>query len=188
MRREAIISEHAQHPNSDLLDEINARGHANVARCFNCGKCSGGCPLAFAMEFGPQQIVRMVQLGMRDALLHSHAIWVCASCQTCTARCPNEVDVAGLIDELRRMSLEAGLEPAEPRVAQFHRAFLETVQRSGRAHELELTARFKLAARDPLGDARLGLELLRRGKLKLTQGKVRGRDEVRRILDRPKGS
>ncbi len=93
--------------------------------------------LAFAMDALPHQVVRMIQLGLRDEVLRSRAIWVCAGCQTCTTRCPNDVDLARLMDSLRQLGRGSGVPAADAKVSAFHEAFLDSIRRHGRVFELE---------------------------------------------------
>src|SRR5208282_717492 len=72
-----------------------------VADCYQCGKCTAGCPVAMHMDVAPNQVVRLVQLGEWEKALQSRAIWECVGCQTCSTRCPKEVDCAGVMDALR---------------------------------------------------------------------------------------
>ena len=72
----------------EFVSQVEEMSAQRVADCYQCGKCTAGCPTAFAMDYPPNQIIRGIQLGMRDAVLSSKAIWVCAACETCTTRCP----------------------------------------------------------------------------------------------------
>ena len=81
--------------------EISEMIGQNIDGCYQCGKCTAGCPLAYSMETPPHEIVRLVQLGRREEALASHTIWLCASCETCTSRCPKNIDVASVMDALR---------------------------------------------------------------------------------------
>jgi heterodisulfide reductase subunit C len=77
---------------------------AEVLRCYQCRKCSSGCPVSFSMELLPHQVMRMIQLEADRELLTANTAWVCAGCQTCTTRCPNDIDIAGVMDELRQLA------------------------------------------------------------------------------------
>jgi len=84
-------------------------GQALLA-CNQCGKCSSGCPVAFALDLLPNQIIRMTQLGLED-VLQAQTIWTCAACQTCVSRCPKGVDLPRVMEALRQIALERGLTP-----------------------------------------------------------------------------
>jgi heterodisulfide reductase subunit D len=89
-----------------LQAEVEERSGEDLSRCYYCLKCTAGCPSAPAMPYGPAQMVRMVQLGLKDALLESPSIWFCLHCETCGARCPNEISIARLTQALRQMAME----------------------------------------------------------------------------------
>ncbi|MEM3041800.1 MAG: 4Fe-4S dicluster domain-containing protein [Nitrososphaerota archaeon] len=83
-----------------------------ITRCFQCGTCTSDCPIArFSDIYRPRQIIRMVQLGLRERMLSSDALWLCASCFTCTDRCPQDADVASIIRVLRNLAAEEGRIP-----------------------------------------------------------------------------
>ena len=76
-------------PDYRLLEQVEAVGPFQTGACFQCRKCTNGCPVTFAMDFYPDEVIRMVILGQREAVLSCQTIWVCAACQTCTTRCAN---------------------------------------------------------------------------------------------------
>jgi len=77
----------------------------NLLACYQCGKCSAGCPAVSQMDILPNQIIRYAQLGFKDELLQSKSIWVCASCMTCNARCPKGINIAEVIEAIRQILL-----------------------------------------------------------------------------------
>jgi heterodisulfide reductase subunit C len=87
------------------VEEISGE---NVLTCYQCGRCSAGCPLTFAMKDLPSQVIRMVQLGLEEDALASETPWVCASCLTCHARCPRGVDLSKIMEALRAIKLRPG--------------------------------------------------------------------------------
>ena len=174
----------AIHPQADFLSEVQERSGEPVSRCYQCRKCTNGCPLAFAMDILPNQVMRMAELGLKDELFGSKTIWICAACQTCTTRCPNDIDIAHLMDVLRQLSQEAGTPAAEEKVVKFHKVFLDSVRRHGRAFELGMVARYKLATRDLLADAKMGWEMFKKGKLKFLPASIHDKREVREMFDK----
>ncbi len=77
----------------------------NLLACYQCGKCSAGCPAVSQMDILPNQIIRYAQLGLKEELLQSKAIWICASCFTCNARCPKGINIAEIIEAIRQILL-----------------------------------------------------------------------------------
>ncbi len=92
---------------SDFVKTIEERSGQNLQACYQCGKCSAGCPAAGAMEVLPHQIIRLVQLGQEEDALRTETVWYCAACLTCAARCPKGVDLARVMEALREVAMEA---------------------------------------------------------------------------------
>lgn len=93
-----------------LIKEISGQ---DVRACYQCGKCTAGCPLASSMDLMPNQILRLIQVGEHQQALNARAIWWCASCLTCAARCPKEVDPARVMDALRTILMRRGITHVE---------------------------------------------------------------------------
>lgn len=95
--------------NKEAIKEVQEKAGVKITDCYQCGKCSAGCPVAFAMDKTPRQIIRLLQLGMLDEALKSKTIWLCATCQMCSTRCPRDVDLATLMETLRQLAKKKGL-------------------------------------------------------------------------------
>ncbi len=168
---------------ASFLDDVNRRIDGVVIQsCYHCRKCTSGCPMAQVMDVKPNEIIRMVQAGRKERLLRSSAIWLCASCETCFTRCPNDVDIPRMIDVLREMSLEAGIVPQEREVMQFHEAFLGTVKRGGRVNEPLMIASFKIKTGTYLNDVLVGLKMFMKGKLTLFSPRTKNLKSIRKIF------
>ncbi len=130
--------------NSDLAQRIQESLGQNVYLCYQCVKCTSGCPVGKYFDWQPNQIMRAVQLGQEDIALQAQTPWLCASCQTCTTRCPQDLDIAAIMDFLTREALEQGIEPPIQEVDNMNKAFLREVRLWGRSYELGLMAELKL--------------------------------------------
>jgi len=158
----------------------------DALRCTQCGKCSGGCPISPEMDQQPNQVLRLIQINDRQAVLSSSTIWLCASCRTCSVRCPEEIEIAKIMDVLRKLAVEEKFSLAEKQVVKFNEIFLDTVRKRGRVHELELMMRYNLAVHQPFKDAHLGPRMLARGKLGILGQKVKELSQVGEIFEKSK--
>ena len=138
-----------------------------IHQCYQCGKCTAGCPVAPEMDLLPHQMVRLAVLGDVDRIVQSKSIWLCLTCHTCGARCPNGIDVPALLDPIRHEVLRERIETRESQVPAFHRAFLKTVRLFGRVHELSLIGMYKSKTKTYFSDMKLGWEMFRRGRIHL---------------------
>ena len=177
------------HRDNEFSRKVSAQVR-NLARCYQCSMCSDGCPVAYAMDFHPNQIIHLVRLGLRNKVLQSTAIWTCSSCETCATRCPNDIEIVRLMDVLRSESLSAGFRGPRNNIPKFHEIFIEQVRKKGRIDEASLLLHYELKTGDFLSpekfreEANLGWELYRKGKLKLPSMKKHSSKAVKEIFKR----
>lgn len=174
----------------DKMDEgftnaVSEECGENLLRCYQCGKCTAGCPLSPDMDLAPNRVIRMVQLGMKEEVLKSQAIWLCAFCSTCTVRCPRSIDLALVMETLRIMARREGLATVgrSRRVRLFGDNFLDSVKRFGRMFEFGTMVGFNLKSGNPFKESDTGLGMLRRGKLKFIPERPEGMEEISRIFE-----
>lgn len=171
-----------------LTDDVCSHTGQDAFECYQCGKCTAGCPLAAEMDYSPQQILRLLQLGMpgmEREVLGSLAIWLCLTCEQCAARCPQEVELPKIMDYLRAESRRRGLvHPRARDILTFHESFLSTVKNNGRLHEVSLIGQYKLRSGHLLQDVLVAPQLLMRGKLALLPHGIEGKAAIRRIFER----
>jgi heterodisulfide reductase subunit C len=106
-----------------LLNEIESKSGENISACYQCYRCTNGCPVAADMDIYPHRIIRHVILGGREKVLSSGAIWTCLQCTTCSVRCPNDIDIAHVFDTLRKIAVAEHRE-AEKDTWNFYKFFL----------------------------------------------------------------
>ena len=182
-------------PDYRFLEQIEAEGPFQTGACFQCRKCTNGCPVAFAMDLYPDEVIRMVILGQRKTVLACQTIWVCAACETCTTRCPNDVRIAELMDCLKEMAFREGVPSSQPRILALHETFLNNIKKWGRVYETTLLPAYLLKSGELLDkwnsgtwryDLNLGRRMFSKGRLRLMPKSIKGKREVRKILDRRK--
>jgi len=165
-----------------LLQQVMEESGQPVNLCYQCRKCSAGCPMVEEFDFPPNMVMRMVQLGRRDELLKSRAIWMCISCETCGARCPNEIKIAPVMDSLRAACLAEGVQPADPVTVALHTSFTESIKTFGRVHEATMLMKYKLKSKNLTTDLDVGLKLFLKGKIPLLPKKTKNVQKVKEIF------
>ena len=156
-------------------------------RCYQCSMCSDGCPVAYAMDYYPNQIIHLVRLGIKDKVLNSTTIWLCASCETCATRCPNEIEIVRLMDILREESVKAGVNSRVSNILKFHQAFLDQIRKKGRINEVSLMIGYELKSREFLSIAKIkeltnmALGMFKKGKIKLPSVKRHSTGNIKSI-------
>ena len=156
----------------------------DIERCYQCGKCTAGCPVAEDADMPANQILRLLQLGQGDLALESESIWLCLGCETCTARCPRDVDLAGVMDALRELSAQKNPAKATRKIRAFHQAFLNQIKMFGSVPEFALIGEYKMRSGAFFQDVLSAPIMAKKGKIKLKPQKVDGVKEVRRIFQK----
>ncbi|MFC2160706.1 4Fe-4S dicluster domain-containing protein [Acidobacteriota bacterium] len=182
-------------PDNTWIPEMDKKSGEYVSSCYQCKSCSSGCPVGFAMDYLPNQIVHMIRMGQKEEVLKSNSIWVCASCETCTTRCPNDIDVAKIMDSLRMASRKSGLKKGDKRPAAFHTSVLAMIKTTGRVYELGMTGFYFLKSGDMISQLKsgalfsqgiLGWNLFRKGKLKLFPKIIKERSAMTKLFKKIK--
>ena len=166
-----------------FLHEVEEESGQNISTCYQCGNCTAGCPGAGFYDRQVSQIMRAVQLGLKDEALRNRSLWLCLSCSTCTARCPNNIDVARVMETLRHMARREGLVQDRP-IESFWKSFLDTVKLTGRSFEIGVMADYMMRTGRGWGNMDMAPAALLKGKLPFLPSCIRGRDEVARIFKR----
>lgn len=132
--------------------------------CYQCGKCSAGCPVASDADMTPREVLRHIQLGQVEPVLKSNMPWLCAGCGMCLARCPQSVDLPNLMLACRRAAEAQGIKPIGE-VARFNQLFINGVREKGLSDEAVLAMRFNLTTGHFLQDALSAPKMVVRGMI-----------------------
>ena len=165
--------------------QVEEMGGETLSACYQCEKCTNGCPVAYAMDIVPHKLIRSVHMGLKDDVLNSDTIWICSSCETCTTRCPNGIDIAHVMDTLRQISQREGRKASQKDVPIFHSTFLASAKRHGRVHEGEMAILYALKSggiKGLLGYAGLGMAMFKRGKVKILPSSFFGNRQMKKLF------
>ncbi|KUO52509.1 MAG: heterodisulfide reductase subunit C [Desulfitibacter sp. BRH_c19] len=166
-----------------IKKQIEELSGEQVKKCYQCGKCTAGCPVAFAMDNPPRKILRLLQVGLAEEALESKSVWICATCETCYARCPRGVDIPRVMEAVRILAKKKGIVP-EKNINYFNDLFLKSVKSNGRVHEMGLIVMYNLMSMQPFKDATLAPKLFLDGKISPFPHKVKNPLEIQRLFER----
>ncbi len=155
-------------PSPGLAETVGRGCGENVCKCYQCKKCTSGCPVAGYTGMHPAQIMRAIQLGQLDLAIEDKFIWICTGCETCTTRCPQGIDIAAVMDELKILARRQGRIPAGAPLADVLRLNADSIRRWGRLYEVELVGRAVLKRpKDMLRYLPLGRKMVFKRKIRL---------------------
>jgi len=174
---------HLEGKSLDFSDAVSLAGGIGVDWCYQCGKCASGCPLSDEMDLTLPQLIHALQLGLRDLVYTSKTMWLCSSCQTCTTRCPQGVDIAGVLAAVKILMQREGKKSTLPDGLAFNKEFLRNIKWFGRTYELGMVAMLKLVTGNFTQDLRMGLTMLKKGKFSISP-RFKGSRAVRAIFRR----
>jgi heterodisulfide reductase subunit C len=128
-------------PSPLLAENVGTGCGENAYKCYQCKRCTSGCPVARYADMHPAMIMRAVQLGQLDMVFDDRFIWLCTGCETCTTRCPQSIDIAAIMDELKIIARRQGRIPAGTPSADMLKLNYDSFVRWGRMWEVELITR-----------------------------------------------
>jgi heterodisulfide reductase subunit C len=184
-----------------LLQEVSERSGQVLSACYQCRRCAAGCSVGDETGYlTPNVLIRMVILGDRERALNNALVWKCVSCYTCGTRCPNDIQTARITETLKKMAKEEHLEPLQPKIADFHDAFVRSGLRWGRVNEMDFmgayemkfalrkikTREFGAIFEELKAQARLGMEMTRRRRMHFGFLMAKGRKEIKALQRKSK--
>jgi len=169
-----------------LTKQVQDISGVDLSVCFQCKRCTSGCPVSDMTQSGPAEIIRRLHLDAGHELLQSDILWMCVSCETCSARCPMDIDIAAVMDALRRLAVQKGAAPQEGNVPLFNRAFLKTVELFGRSYDIAMIAAYKMGSRKLMDDTEKFPTMLKKGKIALLPPRGADKATVKRVFKKTK--
>ena len=170
-------------------DQVNyiPDGH-KLKGCIQCGTCTGSCPVSYAMDITPREVIALFRAGHLEEILNSRTIWLCASCYACTVRCPAGIRVTDTLYALKRLAMEKKIYPKNFSVYTLSKLFIDNIYKYGRNFEMGLGTRYlmKTSPGDLFKNASFGMKMMGKGRLPIKPDKIKGIHEVRAIIDKAK--
>ena len=179
---------HPEHYNerNSLASSIEKNVEVHAQKCYQCGKCSAGCPVAEDMDLPPSMVLRLLQTetpANDEKVLKSYSIWLCVTCEMCLSRCPMEIDIPSMMDFLRQKSRsEKKVNPKAKNIIAFHKSFLNSIKYTGRLYELGLILDYKRQSLNMMQDMALAPKMLSAGKLHIFPEIIKGTPQIAKIF------
>ncbi len=164
---------------------MSVSGCDQLTSCIQCGTCSGSCPLSIYMDFSPRQVMALVRADFKDEVLSSKTVWLCASCYACTCECPRKIRITDIMYALKQRAIKEGVYPKRFPIPILAREFSRMVASKGRITETLLVMRLFAKAnwRAVLSSWRLGIGLIRTGRLVILHERIERRAELAAMLE-----
>lgn len=155
-----------------------------IKRCIQCGTCTGSCPVGYAMDLSPRELIALFRAGEMERIMKSRTIWICASCYACTTRCPSGIKITDMIYALKRTAMERGLETAAPQVKTLASVFTQNLMKYGRLHEGTLIRKYyaRTNMMKFLTIASLGRKLWKAERIAPFPKRIKGQKSLARII------
>jgi len=184
-RRPGMVTRRESDLRSAFLKEVlEIPDGEKIRRCIQCGTCSGSCPVSYAMDLQPRELIGFFRAGLIEPVLRSKSIWICASCYQCAARCPSGIKVTDIIYALKRLAMDRKIYPEKFPVHVLSAKFVHNVNKYGRNFELGLMMQYYLKT-DPmrlLRMAPMGLKLMKKGRIATKPRRIKGLNDIRKII------
>ena len=163
---------------------MSVPGCEQLESCIQCGTCSGLCPLSIYMDSTPRQVMELTRSDFKNEVLRSTTIWLCASCYVCTVECPKQIRITDIMYELKQRAIQEGVYPKRFPIPVLAQEFYKMSHRQGRVTENYLATILFLKTNilAAIGQWKLGLNLLIRGRFPLKPERIKRKDELIRMM------
>lgn len=180
------LVKHQQDLDTEWAETVRQRpGCEGLFSCIQCGTCSATCPLTDKMDLTPRQIISMTREGMREEVLQSDTIWLCASCYSCAVECPRDISITNIMYALKREAMKEGKYPKRFPIPALANAFYSIVRKRGRNEELPAVMKMAMKS-DPTTLLKMGgtgIDLMRTGRFHFRGEKIKGIKQLQAMLN-----
>lgn len=149
---------------ADLVEKLE---DVDVNLCYQCRKCTSGCPLTDFMDYTPTQIIHAVRLGLKDLVLNSNTYQLCIACGMCNTRCPQETGLYDIMEALSVIARREGVKPKAVRVDKFFDVGMSNMRQFGRMYDFGVAAMHRLKTGNLTEDLGMGIKMFQKGKMEL---------------------
>jgi heterodisulfide reductase subunit C2 len=165
-----------------LRQTVEEMSGVDLSLCYQCKKCTSGCPVAKMTDSAPAEIVRRLHLGAGNELLDSDLVWMCLSCETCYGRCPMKINIAAVIDALRALAVDRKAATPRGNMPLMNSMFLKTVEAFGRTYDLGMIMAYKLGSGSIMNDTEKFPSMLSKGKMGILPPSGADKSVVKRVF------
>ncbi|MGO9432808.1 MAG: 4Fe-4S dicluster domain-containing protein [Terracidiphilus sp.] len=160
-------------------------GGERIRHCLQCGLCSGSCPLSLYMDYTPRRLMHLSREGFKEEVLSSYTIWLCTCCYACMVECPKKINITHLMYALKTRAMQERFYPKRFAIPVLAMEFSRMIRGSGRITESRLVMRvfFKTAIWRLMGFGKLGMRLMRTGRMRLAREKVERPADIVTLLN-----
>ena len=167
---------------NEKLSALLLKADVRQYECYQCGKCTGGCPMAHAMDLKPRGVMRCAQVGSLERILKSNTIWLCTGCHTCVERCPHDVNIPSLIEEARYLASDMGYERRDSKV--LNEVFISNLKMFGRNHEMLLAGLYNMIAFKPFQDMSSVPHMLTNDLVGVKPHETKNSESIKKMIER----
>ena len=161
---------------TEFLEQVENISKQDIRKCYQCGKCTSGCPVASFMDIPPHKINKYVILGNID-IMKTNSAWICTACYTCGTRCPNDIGTSDVFDALKVLIEEGKIKLKDKKIKIFHKIFIDNIKKYGRIFEMAMIMKLKLKTMDLFSDMISGTKLFLKGKIGFSPHKMKDKKE-----------
>ena len=155
-----------------------------IKSCIQCGTCTGSCPVSYAMDISPREVIALFRAGDLETLLNSKTIWVCSSCYACQTRCPSLIKVTDIMYALKRLAMETGIYPSKFPVYTLSETFVNVMNKYGRLHEPRFLVSYLMKTHPTkiFSFIPLGLKMTKRKRIAYMPNKIQDLNGLKKII------